>query len=309
MENRRKIVNNLNDITEKYFFLKKIFLSGCEIFKNDTLSNYCSFGIGGPADFIVKIHNEKSLITFLKYANSNFYVLGKGTNVLFSDEGYRGIIVLLTGEFKKIKILNDKILCGSGALLSEVLNFSIKNNLQGLEFCNGIPGTVGGAVYGNSGTRNIWLSSVIENIDIYKKNEKIHLNRKKIPFNYRYSGLNNCIISDVVFSLKKSNSNKNNKTLEVVNSTNYRLYSQPIFMPNAGSIFKNPNNMNVGKLIESMNLKGKRIGGAQISELHGNFIVNTGKASSKDVMLLINLIKKKARKQFNINLELEINIF
>jgi UDP-N-acetylmuramate dehydrogenase len=287
--------------------LSKLASLGCGIFKEELLSNHCSFRIGGPADYFIEIPNEEALSLFLKtVGNDSFYVLGGGTNVLFCDDGYRGIVIYLTGKLKEIVVNGEEIFCGGGALLSNVLNTALKNNLIGLEFVSGIPGSVGGAVYGNAGLRDKWIDSAIKEVGIYTGSKKVWLKREQIDFSYRKSSLENSVISDVYFSLKKTTENDSLAT--VFESVQKRLKTQPLSFPNAGSIFKNPKGFSIGKLIEETGLKGVRIGGAQISELHGNFIINVGEASAKDVLALISLIEEKIYKQFSIKLETEIKI-
>ncbi|MDR1662865.1 MAG: UDP-N-acetylmuramate dehydrogenase [Endomicrobium sp.] len=287
--------------------LSKLASLGCSIFEEESLSKHCSFRIGGPADYFIEIPNEEALSLFIKImGNDSFYVLGVGTNVLFSDNGYRGIVISLTGKLKEIIVSGEEIFCGSGALLSDVLNTALKNNLIGLEFVSGIPGSVGGAVYGNAGLRDKWIDSVIKEVGVYIGSKKVWLKRKQIDFSYRKSSLENSIISDVCFSLKKTT--KNDSLAVVFKSVQRRLKTQPLNFPNAGSIFKNPKGFSVGKLIDEVGLKGVCVGGAQISEIHGNFIVNIERALAKDVLALISLIEEKIYKQFNIKLETEIKI-
>jgi len=280
---------------------------GCKILKDELLCKHCSFKIGGPADFFIEIPSEQALLEFLKIvSDSNFYVLGEGTNVLFSDEGYRGIIVRLTGNFSKTYVLGNQISSGGGALLSNVLKTAIKNGLSGLEYLAGIPGTVGGAVYGNAGGRDKWISTSVNSIEIYQNFKKKLIYKEKIQFSYRESKLENCIITRVNFSLKKTI--KNDSLKKVYKNVQKRLKIQPLSMPNAGSIFRNPEGFSAGKLIENAGLKGKCIGYAQVSKLHGNFIVNRGGAFARDVLCLIDLIREKVKEKFNIDLETEIKI-
>ena len=261
----------------------------------------------GPADFFIEILNEQALLEFLKVmSGGKFYVLSGGTNVLFSDKGYRGAIIRLAGDFRKISVLENEISCGSGVLLSDVLKIALENDLVGLEYMAGIPGTVGGAVYGNTGSKDEWISAAIKTVEVYKNLRKELVNKEEIVFGYRKSGLENCIISKVNFSLKKDT--KNGSLKKISGSIRKRLETQPLNMPNAGSIFKNPNGFSVGKLIEEAGLKGKCVGGAQISKLHGNFIVNTGGALAKDVLTLIDLVRERIKEKFSIDLETEIKI-
>jgi UDP-N-acetylmuramate dehydrogenase len=287
--------------------LSKLASLGCNIFKDELLSKHCSFKIGGPADYFIEIPSEEALFLFLKNIGiDKFLILGGGTNVLFSDDGYNGFVVSLIGKFKELSVCGEEIICGSGTLLSNVLNVSLKNNLTGLEFVSGIPGCVGGAVFGNAGSKDRWLGSVIKEVSIYKDGHKGLFEGKQIDFSYRKSSLEKSVLLGVCFSLKKTI--KNDTLSTVLESIKKRLKTQPLNFPNAGSVFKNPKGLSVGKLIEEAGLKGIRIGGAQISELHGNFIINIGGALAKDVLTLINMIEEKIYTQFNIKLEMEIKI-
>jgi UDP-N-acetylmuramate dehydrogenase len=296
-----KIYNNTEILLEK---LSDIGL----VLSDEPLYKHCSFKIGGNAKFFLTILNEPSLKKFLQeFGSEKFFVLGGGTNILFSDDGYDGIIVKLGGEFNEIKVSKNKILSGSATSLSAVLKTAVENKLSGLECVAGIPGSVGGAIFGNAGSRDKWLFEAVESVDLYKDCKKILLSKEQINFGYRKSGIENCIITKVKFALKKEP--QNNKTLDFI-SENIRLRNQkqPLNFPNAGSIFKNPDGVSAGKLIEECGLKGEKFGGAEISKLHANFIINTGNASSEDILNLVCLIQKKVFEKFKIKLETEIKI-
>jgi UDP-N-acetylmuramate dehydrogenase len=288
-------------------FINQLIVNGCKVLRNELMSKHCSFNIGGPVKFFIEIPNEKSLYLLLKYIKfKNFYILGSGTNVLFPDYGYNGVVITLVGDFKYCSIKQNNVLCGSGSYLNDILKLTLMNNLTGLEFAIGIPGTIGGATFGNAGSSNKWISSVISGIEIYNSSyQKQYIDRKYIHFEYRASNINNCIITKVILQLNKFPFKINYNIQEYIQK---RYLTQPIDFPSAGSIFKNPVEISAGKLIEYANLKGFCIGKARISELHGNFIINTGGACAQDVLLLINLIKIKVKKKFNINLETEIKI-
>lgn len=299
MEKGRRVINvNL---------IQELSLLGCKILKNEPLCRHSSFKIGGNADFFVEIPNERALLYCLENISSYRYmILGGGSNVLFSDNGYRGIIITLTGEFKNIEVCQKEILAGAGASVQQVLNIALKNNLVGLECVAGVPGTVGAAVYGNAGSKNMWIGSFVESVEVYKDAKKRCLSKDQISFNYRKSSLASCVITRVKFLLKKDT--KNDSLSVIYANIQNRLLTQPLDMPNVGSIFKNPIVGSVGKLIEESNLKGVQVGGAKISDKHGNFIVNTGQATSKDVLTLINLIKETIKLKFDITLETEVKI-
>jgi UDP-N-acetylmuramate dehydrogenase len=285
--------------------LNQLIVKGCKISRNELMSKHCSFKIGGPVKFFIKIPNEESLCLLLKHIKfKNFYIIGSGTNVLFPDYGYNGVVISLVDKFKYCYIKQNEVLCGSGSYLIDIIKCTLMNNLTGLEFASGIPGTVGGATYGNAGTHTKWISSVISGIEIYTESlQKKYIDRKHINFAYRTSALSSCIITKILLKLNKSKNKPSYK-----NWIYGKIRTQPAKYPNAGSIFKNPIGISAGQLIELANLKGLCIGKAKISEIHGNVIINTGGASANDVLLLIELIKMKIKKKFNINLETEIKI-
>ena len=284
--------------------------------QNEPLSKHSSFKIGGAADFFIEIPNESRLIEFLKIAAENdlkYFVLGGGTNVLFDDDGYRGAIIKLTGEFEKIEIKDKgnfcEVLCGAGALLSLALKKAAKKRLSGLQCAAGIPGTVGGAAFGNVGGKTAYIGTAVRSVETadFKSFEKKTLKGDTLPsFAYRKSWLENCVILKVNFLLKKETGNDILK--EISENVKNRSKNQPLSMPNAGCIFRNPDGFSAGRLIDEAGLKGKTVGGAKISEIHANFIVNSADAKSKDVLELISIAQKKVKEKFDIALETEIKI-
>ena len=304
MEKRRRAINSDNLAGH----LLSLGFTGAKIYAGELLSKHCSFKIGGIADFYIEIPNEQTLKSFLLKASSlkfKYFILGGGTNVLFSDSGYNGAVVRLTGDFEKISVNGEKIACGAGASLSAVLKKAAENNFSGLECCAGIPGTAGGAVFGNAGSKNGSIGEFVESVEIYNENgQKELINKEKIDFQYRKSGLENFVITKINFCLKKEAGNDILK--EILESTVRRSKTQPLNLPNAGCIFKNPQGFSAGKLIEDAGLKGKSSGGAKISEVHGNFIVNTGSAKCGDVLCLIRSVQAEVKEKFGVDLQLEI---
>ena len=254
--------------------------------KNISLKKYTTFKIGGPAGYFFTAKNKRDLIKAIKWAknkNLPFFILGAGSNVLFSDKGYRGLV---------IKFQNQK--------LSQLVN-------RGLEWAVGIPGTVAGAIWGNAGAFGKSMKDVAKSVEVFDvKDGKIKiLSNKDCQFGYRdsiFKKNHNLIILSAEIKQKKSNLKKIKEYLA------YRKKTQPLNFPSAGSIFKNPKNYSAGELIEKAGLKGKKIGGAQISNVHSNFIVNLGTARAQDVLSLMKLIKKTVDKKFKVKLEEEIII-
>jgi UDP-N-acetylmuramate dehydrogenase len=283
--------------------------------RNVLLSKYTTFRIGGRAKYFFKARNKKELISAIKFAKSKrlpFFVLGGGSNLLVSDKGFRGVVI-------KIQITNYKfqtnsksqitgISVGAGLSLSKLVQLAAEKGLSGLEWAVGIPGTVGGAVYGNAGAFKKSMKDITKTVTVLEGGFKIKKYKNKdCRFGYRDSVFKhnkNLIIISTELKLKKGEKKEIQKKIK--ENLEYKKRVQPLNYASAGSIFKNPHNFSAGELIEKCGLKGKKIGGAKISEKHANFIVNLKKAKAKDVKNLINLIKKEVKKKFKINLEEEI---
>lgn len=297
--------------------------------ENISLKNYNTFRINGKAKYFVKISSKDKLIKTLRWANENslpVFILGNGSNVLFPDKKYQGLVIKI--ENNKIKKINKKtIVVGAGMMLMELLQRFLKEGWTGLEWANGIPGTMGGAVFCNAGAFGYGISKFVRKvttIDLRTYKEKIY-SFKDCKFEYRGSIFkkNKEIIWEVEIFIKKGN---RAKIME--KSKNYweYKYGTGIFKyPSAGSIFKNifatrvassykkganikKGKISAGWFIEKCGLKGKKYGGAMISNFHANVIVNINNAKTKDVLYLINLCKRKVYKKFKIKLEEEIII-
>jgi len=242
-----------------------------------------------------------------KKSNLPFFILGGGSNILVSDKGYNGLVIKIKNQKSKIK--NNRILAEAGLALNRLVELSLKNNLTGMEWAVGIPGTIGGAIYGNAGAFKKSMKDLIKEVEVFDtKDEKIKIFKNKdCKFGYRdsiFKKKKNLIILSASLQLKKGKKMKIKEKIK--RYLNYRKETQPLNFPSAGSIFKNPKNFYAGFLIEKCGLKGKRIGNAKISEKHANFIVNLGNGKAKDVKKLIKLIKKKVKNKFKIELEEEI---
>jgi len=296
------------------------FLPGVQ--KNISLKNYTTFRIGGRAKYFFTAKTKEDLIRAVAMAKKlklPFFILGGGSNLLVSDKGYKGLIIKFQNPNSKIQIpkskfQNPKIYVEAGAMLRELLNATAKAGLSGLEWAAGIPGTVGGAVYGNCGAFGKSIADIVESVEVLDVNKipnfeiqtKI-LRNHNCRFGYRESIFKrnkNLIILSANIKLKKGKKKEIQKKIK--ECLNYRKRHQPLNYPSVGSVFKNPKGFSAGELGEKCGLKGKRIGRAKISEKHANFIVNLGGGKAKNVMRLINLVKKKVKKKFKINLEEEI---
>ena len=277
---------------------------------NILLKNYTSFKIGGPAKYFFKVKTTEDLIKKIQMAkelNLPFFILGGGSNLLVSDKGYNGVVIKIENLYLNYR--ENKITASAGTELKDVVNFSTKKELKGLEWAMGIPGTIGGAVRGSIKAFGESISNIIESVEVLKIPElKIkNYKAKDCHFGYKESIFKknkNLIILSCIFKLKKGNKKQIKNKIEYF--LDYRKKNHPLDFPSAGSIFKNPEEKNAWELIKRCGLEGKKIGGAQISKKHSNFIINLGNASSKDVLELIDLIKKQVKKKFNIKLEPEI---
>jgi UDP-N-acetylmuramate dehydrogenase len=287
---------------------KKILLKG--INKNVLLEKFTTFKIGGRAKYFFTAKNKESFIQALNWAAKNSlpsFVLGGGSNLLIADAGFNGLVI--KNENKKCKTKGKKIFTGSGTPLVALLKYAVKNRLTGLEWSVGIPGTVGGAIFGNAGAFGESIRDCLAEAEVFDvKNKKIIIFKNiDCKFSYRQSIFKrnkNLVIISATFFLKKSTSKAINKKIK--NFLNYRNAHQPLNFSSAGSVFANPKNFSAGELIEKCGLKGKKIGNAKFSEKHANFIVNLGKARACDIKKLINLAKKSVKNKFGVDLEEEI---
>jgi len=280
--------------------------------KNISLAQYTTFKIGGKARYFFIAKTKEDLIKAISFARKSkipFFILGGGSNLLVSDKGYKGLVI----KMRLTRFLEGKNACAeAGVTLNGLVRMSLEKGLSGMEWAAGIPGTVGGAIYGNAGAFGKSMKDNIEKVEVLDiKNLKVKsLKNKDCKFGYRESVFKknkNLILISATLKLKKGEKEKIKELIE--KHLEYRKTVQPLNYPSAGSVFKNTENkrgLTVGKLIEECGLKGKKIGRAKISEKHANFIVNLGGAKEKDVKKLINLIKRKVKSKFKIVLEEEV---
>lgn len=279
-----------------------------ELLENESLKKYNTYKIGGKAKYLIKPYNISSLKKFLQYLNNKkikYLLLGKGSNVILPDENYNGVVILLD-KLNKIEIKDNLVSVEAGTILNDLINKCINNNLGGLENLYGIPGTVGGAIVGNAGCNKSEISDNLIEITYLKNGNIITKNKKDCLFEYRKSEFKNkddIIILSAKFLLEYKDKEDMKQTIK--NNIIKRKENQPLEYPNAGSVFKNPINNSAGKLIDKAGLKNYNVGGAFISDKHANFIINKNCATSKDILNLIEYVKKEILKKYNINLELE----
>ncbi|RJR41147.1 MAG: UDP-N-acetylmuramate dehydrogenase [Desulfobacteraceae bacterium] len=287
---------------------------GDDVLFDCPMSRYTTFRAGGNAEALCICREISGLEWVVSYAgreNLPFLAVGRGSNLLFKDSGFRGVAISLAGEFAGVgEVQSDPPLlnAGGGAPLPEILSFCRERGLSGVEFLAGIPGTAGGAAAMNAGAWGMEISQVIREIAIVEPAKGlISIDRKELRFGYRSLSIpHGAVIVGVRLNLVRDDSQAISRRMTEYLSR--RKAGQPLEYPSGGSIFKNPAGDFAGRLIESAGLKGERIGGAMISPKHANFIVNVGGASAGDVLALMELARKRVLDLSGVELEPEIRV-
>jgi UDP-N-acetylmuramate dehydrogenase len=275
------------------------------------MRQFTSIRVGGPADTLLFPRDVKELGKILRWVRRKkipMMILGKGTNLVVKDQGFRGWVVCLTQGLKKIQQEGDVVEADSGVPLQRLVQFATEKGLTGLEPFFGIPGTVGGGLAMNAGAWGVELKDVLLSMTIMKENgEVMEKPRQRLKFSYRTLDLPaSWVILKGRFQLRKG---KREEILEKVKSySEMRKKTQPLDYPSAGSIFRNPKEGPAGKWIEEAGLKGFRMGQAMISDRHANFIINLGKASAEEVIRLMEMVEKKIYEEKGISLEREVRV-
>jgi UDP-N-acetylmuramate dehydrogenase len=277
--------------------------------RDEPLARHTTFRIGGPAALYAECDSVSDLTLVLRVLaeeNVSRTVLGKGSNVLAADDGYDGAVLVLGKEFKRRTLQDCCLVAGAGVALATAVQDAFSAGLTGLEFAVGIPGTLGGALCMNAGTRDEWIGSIVESVTVLSEaGELTRVRGPEIAWAYRHTDLpKRGVIVECSLKLRPGDEQRIRATMEA--ALKRRRRNQPLALPNAGSVFANPEGDSAGRLIESVGLKGTITGGAQISELHANFIVNTGGASARDVLTLVRLARDKVKEEHGIELRPEI---
>lgn len=282
----------------------------CKIDEGVSLSKLTTYRVGGKASCIAYPKDINELVNLLKLLKSNgvkYKLLGNGSNLLFSDNDYQGVLIKLS-EFNNIEFISkNKLRVGAGYSLIKLSLLTAKKGLTGLEFASGIPGSVGGAVFMNAGAYKSDMGYVVESVKVLTPNyEVINLENKEMNFHYRSSYLQknrDYICLEVIIKLQVG---KRDAIEEVIKERRERrIASQPLEYPSAGSVFRNPDGNFAGKLIEDCSLKGMKRGGAMISDKHANFVVNYKDATSSDIKYLIDLAHDKVLEKYGIDMKIE----
>ncbi|MCU0653694.1 MAG: UDP-N-acetylmuramate dehydrogenase [Candidatus Pacebacteria bacterium] len=285
---------------------------------NEPLSKYCTYRIGGPAKCLFFAGSAEQIIAGLEVARDNkfpFFVLGGGSNVLFSDNGFDGLVLKIESNY--VEPAGGETLVrlnvGAGTPLAALARYAADNSLTGMEWAAGIPGTVGGAIRGNAGAFHQDISEAVVEVQAAKIGETgietVTIAKPECKFSYRESVFKNdknLVIVSALVRLRKGNKQEIESLMKEYLAK--KSTTQPLDYPSAGSVFVNPEGFFAAKLIEDCGFKGKTVGGAKVSEKHSNFIINGGNATARDVKDLIGEIKKSAKEKFNVDLKEEIEI-
>ncbi len=270
------------------------------------------YGLGGPADFFIRPKTIEQLQQVIKRCNENnvpIYVLGFGSNLLVSDQGLRSAVIKLESEqFSLVQYHGEQITAWAGAELSKLVLDCVQKGLSGLEALTGIPGSIGGAVRMNAGGNFGDIGAAVESVTLMDKNGKVFEKKKpELVFDYRKTNIAAKFILSASLTLTKADPQQIVRTVKEI--WIHKKNSQPLNTINSGCIFKNPRGVSAGALIDRAGLKGKRVGGAVVSEKHANFIVAQKGCRSRDVLDLIEIIKKTVKEKFDVELELEIEVW
>lgn len=277
---------------------------------SEPMSKHTTFRVGGPAKAYVTVEKEEELlglISYLKKLEESFFIVGNGSNLLVSDQGFDGVVIQLGNSFGEIQVMGDEIYAKAGARLSSIARKAMENSLEGMEFASGIPGTLGGALVMNAGAYGGEMKQIVTKVRIMSYDGSImELTNEEMEFGYRTSVVKRYpyIILDAVLKLKAGDKEVIRSKIEEL--TKQRFEKQPLEYPSAGSTFKRPEGYFAGKLIMDAGLRGASVGDAQVSEKHCGFIVNKGNATATDIYKLITEVQQKVKTKFDIQLETEV---
>ncbi len=279
---------------------------------HEPMAKHTTWRIGGPADILAIPEKISEIAKLLHLAISNgipYFVLGRGSNLLVRDGGIRGLVIKLGESYSGYVIDGNELTVNSGRTIVSTANVAMKNGLSGLEFATGIPGSVGGAVVMNAGAHGNEMKDILQSVQVLTPSGEVESrSAKELNFHYRTSALRDSgeVVLSARFSLAKGNTEE--MLAKVKGWSQRRQATQPLSFPSCGSVFRNPLGDHAARLIEAAGLKGTRIGGAMISDLHANFIVNVGHASANDVMALMEYAKQQVLLQFGVELMPEVRL-
>ena len=281
-----------------------------QVTRDELMAHHTSYRVGGRAAMMVRADSYSALVRTVEVLTEQsvpWVILGRGTNVLVADGGFEGCVITLGRDFQRISLGEDGTLCaGGGAQLARVVNEAMKAELTGLECCVGIPGTVGGAVAMNAGTREEWIGKAIESVVVYRPGQGMaRYGVADLEWGYRYCSLpSGEIVLEVRFDLAKGERTRIASTMEGL--LRRRNLTQPVGKPTCGSVFRNPGVKSAGKLIEECGLKGYSCGNAEVSSIHANFIVNNGGATAADIVSVMRHVHDTVKRDCGVNLICEV---
>lgn len=281
-----------------------------KVLEQEPMARHTTFRIGGPADYFVElgsIEQIRAAIQVCREENLPWFVLGRGSNLLVSDKGYRGVILSIYKDFQKTEIQGETVTVQAGVLLTMLSGKVLDASLTGLEFASGIPGTIGGAVVMNAGAYGGEMKDIVRKVTVLDQDGEVRtLTSGEMQFGYRTSlaKKKGYIVLGAELTLKQGEKEKIREEMQTLKAK--RIEKQPLEFPSAGSTFKRPEGYFAGKLIMDAGLRGAAVGGAQVSEKHCGFVVNTGNATAADVRELMRQVQGKVQEQFGVHLEPEV---
>ena len=292
-----------------YDYIEKIVPRENILF-DEPMSRHTTFRVGGAAKCLIKVNNKeqmKKLIPYLHMTGQNFFILGNGSNLLVGDKGYSGILVKLGEGMESVTVEGERMKISAGTLLSKAASAARENELTGMEFASGIPGTVGGAIVMNAGAYGGEMKQIVESVEVMNmEGEILVLDNDTMEFGYRKSVIKSrpFIVLETVLCLQKGKQEEISSKMEEL--SRLRREKQPLEYASAGSTFKRPEGYFAGKLIMDAGLRGFSIGGAKVSEKHCGFIVNSGNATAADIREVIDEVQKCVKAKFGVTLEREV---
>lgn len=302
---------------ERFSIMNKIFyealvkvLDEDQIKPEEPMKNHVTFRVGGPADFFVTPKNYEELSWVLKCCakyEMPCYIMGNGSNLLVSDQGYRGVVIQLFRQLNDIQCEGNVIRAQAGALLSAVVNRALEEKLTGFEFAAGIPGTLGGACVMNAGAYGGEMKDVLKSVAVLtREGERITLQKNELELGYRTSIIakKNYIVLEAEIELEVGDAEEIKAVMDDLKER--RTTKQPLEYPSAGSTFKRPEGYFAGKLIQESGLQGFQVGGAQVSEKHCGFVINKDQATAADIAELIRQVQDRVEEKFGVRLETEV---
>lgn len=297
--------------------LKKIIdiIGEDSIYKEELLKNHTTFRVGGAADYFLVPKSENEAVALLRLfcdedenETGPYFILGRGSNLLVSDKGYRGTVISLDSAFSDIKVDDTFIYAEAGASLIKIASTALKYGLGGMEFASGIPGTLGGGITMNAGAYGGELKDIVDTVRLYDKEENTVIEKscEEMDFSYRHSIVSSgrYVVLSAKLKLRHGDPSEIKGIMDELKEK--RVSKQPLEYASAGSTFKRPLGYFAGKLIEDSGLKGYSVGDAQVSEKHCGFVINRGNATAEDILTLIRNVQDKVYDKFNVRLETEV---